>query len=247
VKRQTDRDPYRGRDPRQIPAYTIFDASRYLRLPEQTIRNWAYGYPYATMRGGQRKTQPLIEVESGTRHDFSFFNLIELHVLGALRREHNLQMPKIRNAIEYLKERLNSQRPLINEDMETDGTSIFVTKLGQLINASQHGQVAMKELLQARLKRLDRDPRGVPVRFFPFTRAKAEQQDAEKVLQQPRIIAIDPAVAFGRPVIAGSRVPTVEIFERFNAGESPDDLAADFGRRVDEILEAIRCENTAAA
>jgi uncharacterized protein (DUF433 family) len=64
---------------------------------------------------------------------------------------------------------------------------------------------------------------------------------------QPRVIAIDPAVAFGRPVIAGSRVPTVEIFERFIAGESPDEIAADFGRTVEEVHEAIRCENTATA
>jgi uncharacterized protein (DUF433 family) len=68
-----------------------------------------------------------------------------------------------------------------------------------------------------------------------------------QVAALPRIVAIDPAVAFGRPVIAGSRVPTIEIFERFNAGESPDELAIDFGRRLDEIHEAIRCENTAAA
>jgi uncharacterized protein (DUF433 family) len=60
------------------------------------------------------------------------------------------------------------------------------------------------------------------------------------------MVAMDPAVAFGRPVIAGSRVPTVEIYERFNAGESPDELAEDFGRTVSEIHEAIRCENTAA-
>jgi hypothetical protein len=50
VSRQTDRDPYRGSDPRQIPAYTIFDAARYLHIPERTIQNWAYGYSYATKR-----------------------------------------------------------------------------------------------------------------------------------------------------------------------------------------------------
>jgi len=61
------------------------------------------------------------------------------------------------------------------------------------------------------------------------------------------LVAIDPAVALGRPVIAGSRVPTVEIFERFIGGESPDEIAADFGRTLEEVHEAIRCENTATA
>lgn len=249
MTRQTDRDPYRGRDPRQIPAYTLFDAARYLRIPEQTIRNWAYGYPYATRTSGKRHTAPLIEVESGAHHDFSFFNLIELHVLGALRREHEIQMPKIRRAIEYLKEKLDSPRPLINEHMETDGTSIFVKKLRSLVNVSEHGQLAMEAVLHAHLKRVERDARGVPIRLFPFTRRGADGKapDPQTTVPQPRIVSIDPAVAFGRPVITGSRVPTIEIFERFLAGESPDELAADFGRKPEEIHEALRCENTATA
>jgi uncharacterized protein (DUF433 family) len=247
VNRQTDRDPYRGRDPRQTPAYTLDDSARYLRIPEQTIRNWSYGYTYRTPSGRQGRTPPLIAVETGARHDFSFFNLVELHVLSALRQEHNVRMPKIRRAIEYLKEQLNSPRPLLDEDMETNGLDIFVNKFGSLINASAHGQLAMKALLHAHLKRIDRDSHGIALRLFPFTRTRAEYADPEKAAVQPRVIAIDPSVAFGRPVIVGSRVPTSEIFERFNTGESPDELAADFDRRLEEILEAIRCESATAA
>jgi hypothetical protein len=154
MTKQTARDPYRGRDPRQIPAYTIFDASRYLQIPARTIRNWGYGYPYATHSGGRRHTAPRIEIEASADHDLSFFNLIELHVLSALRREHQVQMPKIRRAVEYLKEQVHSARPLIDEEMETDGTNIFVTKLGSLVNVSQHGQLAMKALLHAHRSRL---------------------------------------------------------------------------------------------
>jgi uncharacterized protein (DUF433 family) len=72
-------------------------------------------------------------------------------------------------------------------------------------------------------------------------------KDAQRVANLPRIVAMDPAIAFGRPVISGSRIPTIEIFERFNAGESPEELAADLGRQLDEIHEAIRCETGAAA
>ncbi len=103
MSRQTDRDPYRGRDPRQIPAYTLFDAARYLHVPVRTIQNWAFGYPYATKAGDRRRTPLLIEAESGAVHDFSFFNLVDLHVLAALRREHHVQMSNIRRAVEYVK------------------------------------------------------------------------------------------------------------------------------------------------
>src|SRR5579872_3731444 len=125
MSRQTGRDLYRGRDPRRIPAYTLVDVARYLRIPVRTIQNWAYGYPYATKTVGRRRSLPLIQVESGAAHDFSFFNLVELHVLAALRRDHRIQMRNIRRAIDYVETELGSPRPLITEEMETDGTDIF--------------------------------------------------------------------------------------------------------------------------
>lgn len=103
-------------------------------------------------------------------------------------------MPNIRAAIDYLKGRLGSDRPLINEEMVTDGTDIFVSKLGSLINASQHGQLAMKAVLQEYLKRVDRDAHGVAVRLLPFTRPPTATGDPTVVLAQPRVIAIDPAI-----------------------------------------------------
>jgi uncharacterized protein (DUF433 family) len=107
-----------------------------------------------------------------------------------------------------------------------------------LINVSQQGQVAMEQVLEAHLQRIDRDAEGLAIRLFPFTR---------KGTEAPRLVAIDPLVAFGRPVIAGSRIPTREVAERWNAGESLADLAYDYGRESAEIDEAIRCEFGTAA
>jgi uncharacterized protein (DUF433 family) len=240
---QRERDPYRGRSPREIPAYNSFEASHYLRVPQQTIRNWAFGYSYGTRAGKVARTRPLIKAADAQHSLFSFVNLLELHVISALRRDHDVQMLKIRRALMYLEDKLKSPHPLIDEEMETDGTDIFVNKYGSLINASRDGQLAMKALLQAHLKRIERDDRGVAIRLFPFTR----KRDAGTTAEAPRLIAIDPAVAFGRPVIVGSRVPTSEVAERFQAGESPGELAEDFGRTEDEIWEAIRCEFPTAA
>ena len=243
MNKRPERDPYGGRSPREIPAYSTFEASHYLRVPENTVRNWATGYSYATRGGKRSRTKALIDVADARQHLFSFINLLELHVISALRRDHHVQMPKIRRAIEYLQRELKSPHPLIDEEMETDGTDIFISKYGSLINASRHGQLAMKALLQAHLKRIERNQHGVAIRLFPFTRAR----DAGTTLEAPRLIAIDPAVAFGRPVIVGSRVPTSEIAERFQAGESPSELAEDFGRTEEEVWEAIRCEFPTAA
>ena len=59
---------------------------------------------------------------------------------------------------------------------------------------------------------------------------------------EPRLVVIDPLVSFGRPVLAGTGIPTAIIAERYKAGESIDELANDYGRQRYEIEESIRCE-----
>jgi Protein of unknown function (DUF433) len=51
---------------------------------------------------------------------------------------------------------------------------------------------------------------------------------------------------FGRPVIAGTGVATEVIADCYNAGESIQELARDYGRPAEEVEEAIRCELEAA-
>lgn len=53
---------------------------------------------------------------------------------------------------------------------------------------------------------------------------------------------IDPRVAFGRLVIAGTGIPTHIVAERYAAGDSIDDLADDYNCCHEIIAEAIRCE-----
>ena len=53
---------------------------------------------------------------------------------------------------------------------------------------------------------------------------------------------MDPAVAFGRPVVAGTRVATTMIFDRYSGGESLVDIAEDYGLELPAVEEALRCE-----
>ena len=230
-------DVYGGRSPREIPIYNAAEAAHYLRIPSNTIRYWIFGggYPTAT---GRRRARPLISPADPATAGLSFVNLLELHVLGAIRRQHQVDMKHVRPAIDFLKKEFGSEHPLVDEVMETNGKHLFVRKYRGLINASTQGQGAMEAILDAHLKRIERDEQGLAIRLFPFTR---------KGTDAPRMIAIDPLVAFGRPVIAGSRIPTSDIADRFKAGESPADLAYDYGRPAAEIEEAIRCELGTAA
>jgi uncharacterized protein (DUF433 family) len=140
--------------------------------------------------------------------------------------------------VSYLARQFPSKHPLADQDFETDGLDLFIKKFSQLINISQEGQLAMQEILQAHLHRIERDIKGIPVRLYPFTR-KREFGDSEL---EPKAVVIDPQISFGRPVLAGTGIPTAVIAERYKAGESVDDLTKDYGRQRLEIEEAIRCE-----
>jgi uncharacterized protein (DUF433 family) len=59
-------------------------------------------------------------------------------------------------------------------------------------------------------------------------------------MSEPRIVS-DPAILRGKPVIAGTRISVELILEKLGAGESIDDLLADYPHLSrDAVLAAIR-------
>ena len=169
----------------------------------------------------------------------SFINLVEAHVLAAIRRPHGVKLPKVRAALEYVKRQFHIERPLIDQTFQADGLDLFVERYGDLINASGGGQQAMKEIIRVYLKRIERDTKGLPIKLYPFTRG-TESDSAPNT--DPRIVVMNPSVSFGRPVIAGTGIPISSIYERYRAGDSVADLAQDFSLEASAIEEAIHCE-----
>lgn len=233
--RRAKGDLYGGQDPRELPAYGIPEAAHYLRLPVATLRTWVRGRYYPTLRGRQR-FESVIHLADTQRALLSFVNLIEAHVLAAIRRHHQVPFPKVRSALQYLERHSPSPHPLADQSFATDGLDLFVEQLGQLVAVSDEGQVIMRTMLEAHLQRIERDISGLAVKLYLFTR-----QDEPKT--SPRVIVVDPHIAFGRPVLVGTRIPTEIIYQRFEAGESIVQLADDYGRTSSEIEEALRCEH----
>jgi len=232
----------RSKDAREEPAYTIPEAAHYLRLPEATLRSWVVGRPYP-VKSGRRYFQPVILMPEPGLRLLSFINLVEAHVLSAIRREHRVALQKVRDAAGYFRRHMRSEHPFAEHKIETDGVDLFVRKLGNLINVSENGQLAMREVLDAHLKRIERDSAGHAVRLYVFTR----NLNGDNGSQEPKVVCIDPAISFGRPVLSGTGIPTAVIANRYKAGESIDQLAADYGRQRPEIEDAIRCELPAEA
>lgn len=224
-----------GGDPAELPVYPLSEVAHFLWMPHRKLYRWSAGY---TLDG---KRQPaIIQIADRKQLLLSFNNLAELHILSALRNE-DVSLQRVRQAIAYLRKEFDEERhPLLSTDLSTDGANVFIEKFGQLVNISRHGQVAFREILEAHLRRIDRDPNsGTVLRLFPFVKAVRSAQDA---VGQARLVAIDPRVSFGRPVIAGTRVPTTELAGRWSAGETIAEIAEDFGLDAGLVEDAIRYE-----
>jgi uncharacterized protein (DUF433 family) len=234
-------DLYAGHQVLEIPLYGIVEASRYLQIPDNTLRSWVLGRSYPLQSGRSRRSDPIITLPGPDGSRLSFNNLVEAHVLDALRRQYGVELPRIRRAVRYLRERFRTPHPLVHHAMLTDGRDLFVEAAGlkDVINASQHGQLAMRDLLELHLQRVEWDKDGLVARLYPFTRSgRAPAKDPAPV----RIVTMDPRIEFGRPILKTSAVPTAVIADRYKAGESVADLADDYGEDPLNIEEAIRCE-----
>jgi uncharacterized protein (DUF433 family) len=228
---------FNDRDLREMPAYGIPEAAGYLRLPVSTLRAWLLGQRYRV--GDQPKFfKPVIDIADRKERQLSFINLVEAFVLAGIRREHEIPLPKVRKAVDYLRRTFNATRPLAHEQFETDGIDLFVEKMGSLIGATQEGQIQMRDIIRDRLERVHRDPKGVPEKIvlFPARREKTGSAD----------VVIDPRLSFGRPVLDRFGVRTAILAERFDAGDDIDVLAREYSAPPEAIQNAIRCERRAA-
>jgi uncharacterized protein (DUF433 family)/hemin uptake protein HemP len=227
---------YGGADPRELPGYTIADASRYIHVPKATLRSWFLGRTYPR-RGGVAEFGPLLAPAGRAGPPLSFLNLVEAHVLRALRTEHDVSLAGIREALQTAEMRLGVQRILLSDQLLTSAGELFIEHYGELISLSRSGQFAMKKMLQAYLRRVVWDDKHIPVRLFPFLR------DTETAGSSP--IVIDPRKSFGRPTVTGSGVTTHVIIDRIDAGETVEELARDYDISPAYVEAAILFEKAA--
>lgn len=232
----TSRRKAQEADLRDQPAYGLAEAARYLKLPSATLRSWVAGRSYPRAEG-QGRFAPLIHPPAREPTQLSFWNLIEAHVLRALRTEHGVSIKDVRDALRFAERSLKVSRLLLRKELRTEAGVLFLDRYGELINLSASGQLAMRQLLGRHLKRVEWDEWQFPVRLYPFVSEDGSAGD--------RPIAIDPKLAFGRPIVIRAGVSTAAIAERIDARESVEDVAADYGLTVPEIDQAVVFERAA--
>lgn len=224
-------------DARNQPAYTLAEAARYLKVAPATLRSWVVGRPYPKGEGVAR-SRPLIKPAKNPPPTLSFWNLIEAHVLRALRTEHGVPMKELRQAIQYAEKTLGINQLLLRPELRTEAGKVLLEQYGKLIDLSASGQIALRRTFSDHLARVEWDQWQFPVRLYPFI--SSEGADPKQ-----HSIAISANVAFGRPVVASRGINTTTIVQRLDAGETPAELAQDYDLSPEEIEEAVLYERAA--
>jgi uncharacterized protein (DUF433 family) len=220
-------------DPRLVPAYSVAQASHYLKIPAPTVRSWTFGRDYPR-RSGKARFAPVIETPRDPEHRLSFRNLIEAAALRALRTEHEFKLSAVREALDYAGRELGVTDLLATRDLYMRPGELFLQRYGQLVSLNRAGQLGIQAVLQGLLRRIQWDDR-LAIRFFPPLPSRPEAQS----------VMLDPEVSFGRPVLARLGVSTAVIVDRINAGEDTAELSRDYGATDDEIMDALAYERAA--
>lgn len=218
----------------EIPIYGISEAAQYLRVPLNTLRYWTRDWT-----GDEKSVGPLIRLAGKEPARLSFHNLLECHMISSMRAVYDVRLPKVRKALKALAKYVHHQHPLIEQAFQTDRRDLFIEHLGEVVNLSgKEEQILIPGVMKFYLERIERDPKGL-FKLHPFV--------MERKASEPKLIELNPALSFGKPVITGTGISTAVIASRFNARESIPDLASEYGVEPKQIEEAIRWEQRTAA
>lgn len=207
-----------------MPAYQVKDAAKYARISAQTILNW--------QKARGENTAPISNREDG--HLLSYLQLIEVAIVAAMR-EAGVSLNTIRDAREFMGQRLKSEFPFAQHGFKTDGKNILMNlsdfdkgeSRDKLIIVSKGGQLGWKPILEDKLKEFEYHKNsGVAIKWH--------------VRGTSSSIVIDPQVSFGAPTVRG--IPTWTIKGRLDAGESVDDIADDFSIKKSDVKSALEFE-----
>ncbi|MFZ5788961.1 MAG: DUF433 domain-containing protein [Acidobacteriota bacterium] len=224
-----------------VGVYAYPEAARLLRTRVVELRRWGLGYHYG--RGSNRvDLPPLVRTDFPTvrrQHVLSFLDLMELGFVREFRRV-GLSLQAIRKAHDIARVILGDvHHPLCLKRLETDGTTIFARLRDEdagieedlLIDLLTRQHVFL-EVIEPLLLKLDYEADTV-ARWWP------DGKDSPVVL--------DPKRAFGKPIVAGSGVPTSVLYAAQLAGEDEARIADWYQVGREEVAAALAFESRLAA
>jgi uncharacterized protein (DUF433 family) len=230
-------DIYAGKDPVELPRYSYRDAARATGVAPTTIGAWFRGqHWYSDTSTGFFK--PVLQRPDADDPRLSFNNLLEVHVLRALRKVHDVKLDTVRQAITVAEKEYDVPRLLISNKLHTGGGELFLRTISELVHLTRSHQMVLRDLFAQYLERITVEGAHADLKpFYPFPNNPA--------LGTQKLILVSPFVSFGAAVISRIGVTTATIARRAEAGEEKASIVEDYGLQEAEFDEAVLYERAA--
>jgi len=220
--------------------YSRAEAARLLRLTPPRLNRWVRGYTYWLRSGTPRKTKqpPVVRADlpaiDGTIA-LSFLELMELRVVAALVSA-GVPLQRVRVAASRISSDFQTSHPFAHRRLYTDREQVFVAlaaengepDLLQVTGRRAGEQLIAGGIFEGYVEQID----------FGVSTALAERWYP---LGRHVPVVLDPRIAFGAPVIAGTGIRT-DAISRYAAGNSVRALAGAFELERPRIEAALNFE-----
>lgn len=172
-----------------IGLYSFAEAATYIGAPSAQLRRWMNGRLWDSQLAG-----------SGA-DGIGFKDLIELRFIRALRSE-GVSLAVVRRMFEVARKQLSTPYPFTSPRFRTEGKEIFLRVLDEvgdrsLVDLARRRAVIQQVVGPSIREGVELDSKGEALRWYPLKRSK--------------VVVLDPARSFGKPILSIYGVPTVAL------------------------------------
>jgi uncharacterized protein (DUF433 family) len=212
--------------------YDLAEAAKLTGLRRARVKEWFLG----------RDAGPDVKPVFRSDHDaingdlaISFLDLVELFIAGQLRK-HGVSLQCIRRIHSQLKALWKTKHPFSRKEIRTDGKRLFACELdeherGEVYDV-QTRQKVFDTVLLPFLKKIDYDQATRLARRWSIT----------------RLVVIDPAISFGKPIIEPAGITTGVLAAAYRANDRDAALVARwYDVEEEHVLAAVEFEDRPAA
>jgi uncharacterized protein (DUF433 family) len=217
------------------PLYTLAESARFLGVHPSTFGTWAKGYT-RTPPGRKAVTGAPIVTAIADRAGAAavpFIGLAEGLVVAGFRRS-GVSMQHIRSAVDVLRREIGLEHALASRRLYADGASVLY----------DYAEREQDEELAGLTEVVSRQKVFSPVVADYLTRIEYGEDEWAITLTSPatrgRTVIVDPRRSFGQPIFVHGAARVEDVVDRWRAGESLHDVAADFGVPQADIEDYLR-------
>ena len=223
-----------------VGLYSVPEAARLIHAPTAQLHRWMFGYLRKSKDGKPNDAKPVTggHLAFDDFRALSFFDLLEARLIKELR-DMRISLQSIRIAADNARTLYgNAANPFVFRRIRTDGQSIFAEAARdsgdeELLDLVRRQQVFKSIIERTLIRDVELGTEGIAARWYP--------------LQGTKVVVVDPARSFGKPIINGSGVRTWTLYSAYLAEDKNESkVARTYRVSPSAVRQAVRFETSLA-